>query len=146
MGHYLINFIAYTLAMVGIIFLCLLVYKKCFLEAGQNQNFDFLKVENCINIAPRKSVYVLKAGNERFLIASDVDRTSFLAKLDDKASVEAAVSSALKPETKRNIEKPVLEGVSISTDFYSDELKIESNITKLPVMKELVKKLNSQRG
>lgn len=142
MGAYLINFIAYTLAMVGIIFLCLLIYKKCFLDLNQNNNHEFLKVENCINLSPRKTVYVLRAGDEKFLIASDVERTSFLAKLGDKdSSVEASVAKALKPENNEAARR-VLDGVSISSELYSEE----SKITRLPVMKELVRKLNSQRG
>lgn len=143
MGHYLINFTAYTLAMVGVIFMCLIVYKKCFMDGNRGANQDFLKVENCLNLTPRKSIYVLRAGNEKFLIASDVEQTSFLARLEDKDStVEASVSKALKTDNSNAPKRVSLEGVSISTDFYP----AESNVTKLPVMKELMRKLNSQRG
>ncbi len=80
MGGYLINFIVYTAAMVGVIFLAVIVYNKFSFSSGSRSKF--LKVEDCINLAPRKNLYVIKAGAERFLVASDVGRTSLIAKLD----------------------------------------------------------------
>ena len=143
MGSYLINFAAYTLAMVGIIFLCLVIYKKCFSDFNKGYDQSFLKVENCLNISPRKSIYVIKAGEEKFLIASDVESTSFLAKLDSSVIGEkGVVAEILKAESGKRSEKSLLEGVSVSTDFYTEN----SNVTKLPVMRELMRKLNSQRG
>ncbi len=136
MGHYLINFVAYTLAMVGVIFVCLMVYKKCVVNVGENRTADYLKIENALNLSPRKTIYVVRAGNEKFLIASDVDKTTFLAKLDEgkKESLEEKIASTIK--------KPTLAGISIDDEL----LERNSNVRKLPVMKELVRKLNAQRG
>lgn len=139
MGQYLVNFAAYTLAMVGLICLCMLVYKKSFLDAGNNSKVDFLKVENRLNLSARKTIYVIKAGEERFLVASDVDKTTFLAKLGEEQQVQQ-VSSIEKFHSVSK--KPTLAGVSVG-----DELsESNSNVRKLPVMRELMKKLNSQRG
>lgn len=80
MSTYLINFIVYTTAMIGIIFLAVIVYKKFSCNAISKS--QFLNVEDCISIAPRKNLYVVRAGNERFLIASDAERTSLISKLD----------------------------------------------------------------
>lgn len=131
MGSYLVNFIAYTFAMVGLICICLIVYKKCFVNSGVSAKPDFLKIENALNLSARKTIYVIKAGDEKFLVASDVDKTTFLAKLED---------DALKKEDKfsKSSKKPVLAGISVGEDLNSS-----SNVAKLPVMKELLRKLNS---
>ena len=94
MSGYLINFIVYTAAMIGVIFLAVFVYKR-FSYNGVSKS-KFLNVEDCINLAPRKNLYVVRAGNERFLIASDTDRTSLISKLDitkTKIEKETRVSS-----------------------------------------------------
>ncbi len=82
MSTYLLNFIVYTAAMIGIIFLAVFVYKKFSLTTSSKSKF--LNVEECISLAPRKELYVVRAGNERFLVASDVGRTTLISKLGDK--------------------------------------------------------------
>jgi flagellar biogenesis protein FliO len=82
MSTYIINFIVYTTAMVGIIFLAVLVYKKC--SCTSNAKSQFLNVEDCISLAPRKNLYVVRAGKERFLVASDAERTTLISKLGEK--------------------------------------------------------------
>lgn len=84
MSGYFMNFIVYTSAMVGIIFLAILVYKKCSYSGVSKSKF--LNVEDCISLAPRKNLYVVRAGQERFLIASDAERTSLISKLDEKST------------------------------------------------------------
>ncbi len=79
MSTYLVNFIVYTTAMIGIIFLAVLVYKKC--SCNSVSKSQFLNVEDCISLAPRKNLYVVRAGKEKFLIASDAERTSLISKL-----------------------------------------------------------------
>ncbi len=83
MGSYIANFTVYTMAMLGLIFFAIFVYKK-FMDGGLGtKNSKFLNIEETMNINPRKSLLVVRAGNERFLIASDVDRTTLLSKLDE---------------------------------------------------------------
>ena len=81
MSGYLVNFIVYTAAMIGVIFLAVFVYKK-FSYTGVSKS-KFLNVEDCINLAPRKNLYVIRAGKERFLVASDAERTSLISKLNE---------------------------------------------------------------
>ena len=83
MNGYLLNFLVYSLAMAGIMMLSVVVYKR--LSAGtvfssKKQN---MKIEESLSLSPKKTLYVVNVQNERFLIASDTERTSFLAKLDD---------------------------------------------------------------
>ena len=84
MGVYLINFLVYSMAMVGLLFICLMIYKKTMVENRFSKNDNELKVENALNLSQRKTLYVVKAGNEKFLIAADLERTSFLAKLNNE--------------------------------------------------------------
>lgn len=83
MGGYLVNFAVYTLAMIGLIFFALMMYKKFAIGGDCSKKSGFLGVEESISIAPRKNLYVVRAGNERFLIAGDVDKTTLISKLDD---------------------------------------------------------------
>lgn len=89
MSTYLVNFIVYTTAMIGIIFLAVLVYKK--FSCNSVSKSQFLNVEDCISLAPRKDLYVVRAGNERFLVASDAERTSLISKLDGNETPAVSV-------------------------------------------------------
>ena len=46
------------------------------------QTGKFLAIKDQITIAPRKTLYVVKAGEEYFLIAGDTERTTMLSKLN----------------------------------------------------------------
>jgi flagellar biogenesis protein FliO len=83
MGTYLLNFIVYTAAMIGVIYAAVFVYKKSTEGLGQNTKSKLLGVEETINLAPRKTLYIIRAGSERFLVAGDVDKTTLISKLDD---------------------------------------------------------------
>ena len=109
MSGYLVNFIVYTAAMVGIIFLAVFVYKK--FSYCSTSRSKFLNVEECISLGPRKELFVVRAGQERFLVASDVGRTSLISKLDDNSSVQKnevvsspSSSSVLKTNTNCSVD------------------------------------------
>jgi len=78
------------MAMIGLIFFALFVYKKFSVGNPQTKS-DFLAVEDVISLNMRKQLYVIRAGEEKFLIASDAERTTFLSKLENK-------NRPLKPE------------------------------------------------
>ena len=109
MTSYLFTFTVYTIAMVGFIFLALFAYKKFAINGGKTSASKFLEVEDCINLNVRKQLYVVKAGQERFLIASDAERTTFLAKLNDNCKgrnfervlQEQEVHASAKTKTKQ---------------------------------------------
>ena len=93
MSTYLLNFIVYTTAMIGVIFIALFVYKR--FSCSSISKSKFLNVEDSISLAPRKNLYVIRAGNEKFLVASDAERTSLISKLD-----ENYVKSEIEPLNK----------------------------------------------
>ena len=81
MGGYVVNFTVYTMAMVGLICFAVFVYKKIMDGGLGRKSTKFLSIEDTLNLNPRKTLHVIKAGNEKFLIASDVDRTTLISRL-----------------------------------------------------------------
>ena len=99
---YITAFIFYTLAMVGILLVGFVIYKKT-LTPNKMDTKGTIKVLDSCMIAPKKNLLIVKAGNEKFLIASDAERTTFLAKLSgesdnlsDAYSKEEAIQNILK--------------------------------------------------
>ena len=79
---YITNFIVYTLAMVGVIVVALLVFKNA-TSVNVGKTSKFLKVLDTISLGQRKTLYVVSAGNEKFLIAGDVNSTCLISKLEN---------------------------------------------------------------
>ena len=78
---YLANFMVYTFAMVGVIVVALLVFKNS-TSGGTIKKSKYLKVIDSMSIAPRKNLYIISAGDEKFLIAGDADKTTLISKLE----------------------------------------------------------------
>ena len=124
MGGYLVNFAVYTMAMTGLIFFALMVYKKCSCVGNiKTSKSKMLSIEETITIAPRKTLYVVRAGHEKFLIASDVDKTSLISKLDANVSDIKSITDV------KNTEKFVSEKDVVSV---IPEKDISKEITPEP--------------
>ena len=126
---YLSNFIVYFLAMIGIIILALYVYKQFNISSFSTKRSNFLSIEDSLNINPRKTLYVVREGNERFLIAADLDRTTLISKLEPK---EVVTQSRVNT---RNIREVDLSEANVSA---------QGNVAPMnkPIMKEIKKRLN----
>ena len=100
---YLTNFIVYTLAMVGVIVLALFVFKSS-TTTGAKKGSKFLKVHDTLSLGPRKTLYIVSAGEEKFLIAGDVDKTTLISKLgvNEKTENNTSVAETFK-ETIANL-------------------------------------------
>lgn len=83
METHLTGFIVYTLAMLGLISLAFIVAKKSMSNSFGKIKRGFLDIEAILPVDARKSVYLLKAGKERFLISSDINGIRFLTKLEE---------------------------------------------------------------
>ncbi len=136
MSTYLIQFGIYTMAMVGAIFLCLIVFKKTMVNSRCTGNDSELKIENALNLSQRKTLYVIKAGDEKFLIAADAERTTFLSKLN--MDTEEVVTSI----TQKDEPAPILPEKSKKIVDYTDVMN-SVNKSKGPVLKEMLRKLNT---
>ncbi len=149
MGIYLINFLVYSMAMVGLLFVCLMVYKKTMANNYSKKNSEELTVENAMNLSARKTLYIVKAGNEKFLIASDAERTTFLAKLNDIENTNTKQIQEIPNdiffsinENELNKEKKANEQKGVD---YTEVMNAIKNTThKQPVMKEILRKLDQQ--
>ncbi len=119
---YLTHFIVYILAMMSVIGIALWVYKQFSATNVKGKRSGSLNVEEVLTLSPRKTLYVINARGEKFLIAGDLDRTTLISKLDDKKDVRNTVdlSDFIKKEDV----------------LYTQE--------KEPVMKNLVKKLGGR--
>ena len=87
-----------------------------------------MRVEDVLSLSPRKTLYVINANGEKFLIAGDLDRTTLISKLEQKEQVRE----------KRNEHSVDL------TEFIQNEDILYSSSEKEPVMKNLVKKLGRE--
>ena len=146
MGVYLVNFLVYSMAMVGVVFACLVVYKKTMINHKCLKNNQELTVENSLNLSQRKTIYVIKAGNEKFLIASDAERTTFLSKLEsDFPKLDCNPITIPNSQTTEQKEQETKK-VNVSVD-YSEVMSVinrKKNIaqSKPPVMREMLRKLS----
>lgn len=148
MGVYLINFLVYSMAMVGLLFVCLMVYKKTMLNSRCAKNNEELTVENALNLSQRKTLYVIKAGNEKFLIAADVERTSFLAKLNANEQVQIGNAKNIMPEIRTsertsNVRSAHTQNKPVDYSEVMAAIKNSNSIkSKQPVMKQMLEKLS----
>lgn len=99
MTSYITGFIFYTLAMIGVLVIGYLVYKKTNVFSNMQTN-GIIKIIDSLAISPKKVLMVVKIKNEKFLIASGAEHTTFLAKLDDNNPVqfEETIRKELKNE------------------------------------------------
>ena len=131
---YLTNFIVYTLAMVGVIMLAILVCKVS-TNSNSRSSSKFLKVHDTLSLGPRKTLYIVSAGEEKFLIAGDVDKTNLISKLETQKSVTNSKEESLNvaesfsdmmgvlPKKQSYIDKSSLGVYSSNQKTYSSVMK-----------------------
>lgn len=109
---YIAAFIFYTLAMIGVMLLGFVVYKKMIMPKQETKGM--IKILDKTAISPKKSLMVVKIKNEKFLIALDAERTTFLSKLNEEKQI-------LKEQKE---EKVILQNPQIPQKAtYVDELQ-----------------------
>jgi len=101
--HYLGSFFLYTMLSIGAIYATYVWLRKnpqgmnalmqlsqpgmpC-MPKGQKKK---LAIETILPLEPRKSLYIIRADHERFLVATSMEGTQFLARLENPAPEEAA--------------------------------------------------------
>lgn len=136
MTLHIMAFIFYTCAMLGIIFVAFVVYKNVVLGQTGVHNSK-LKIDDMLRLNQRKSLYVINYENEKFLIASDVDSTTFLAKLNEKPKMPQM--QKIEPEIQ------IIEENTTSLEDKLYELKNASGANSKNVMRNILKELNSKK-
>ncbi len=126
---YISNFIVYFCAMIGIIILALYVYKKFNVTSFSSKRNSSLKIEDALNLTPRKTLYVIRNGRERFLIAGDMERTTLISKLEDETEFHHETNPRM---------------IRSNIDLSERAIKAQDNIApiKKPIMKEIRNRLN----
>ena len=126
---YLANFIVYTLAMVGVVVFALLIFKNA-TNTGVKTKSKFLKVHDTLSLGPRKTLYIVSAGNEKFLIAGDIDKTTLISKLNSEEkttliSEEKSFRETLNelPEKKSYMDKSIIGISSTQEKPYNSVMK-----------------------
>ena len=115
---YLTNFIVYTLAMVGVIVIALLVFKNATTISNKGGS-KYLKIHDTLSLGPRKTLYIVSAGNEKFLIAGDVDKTSLISKLNTTNNSDESVlqNSSTKNNDTLTTFKETMQGISQKSSY-----------------------------
>ena len=131
---YLTNFIVYMLAMVGVLVVAMLVFKHTAGGCAKNSAGKCLKVLDTLSIGPRKTLYIVSAGDEKFLIAGDTERTSLISKLNPRGSYEEKISAVMTSDTE-----------DYSTKSYADKslsgINTPKNNSYTSVLKSLAEKM-----
>ena len=88
MTHYLIKFIFYTAGVIGFMLIAYVIAKHS-LNGGIafKKKTGNLEIEETLSISPRKTLHIVKAFDEKFLIASDQNSTTLLAKLNSEGEI-----------------------------------------------------------
>ena len=133
MTQYLIKFIFYTGGVIGLLLIAYVIAKNC-MQGGSlvlKKKINNLEIEETLSISPRKTLHIIRAFGERFLIASDATSTTLLAKLNSDETIEKEIQE----ENKINFEE----------FMQSDETQIAQ--AKLQqtnsVIQSMLKKLNN---
>ncbi len=133
---YIANFIVYTLAMVGVMGVALFAFKKFAVGGCKVGGTKNLKVIDSMNLAPRKTLYIVSAGTEKFLIASDADRTTLISKLGEQQAVQ--------PQSPLPDFKTTMESLNEKTR-YADKsiigIKSSQNTPYTSVMRSLAERI-----
>ena len=127
--EYISNFIVYFLTMIGIIILALYVYKKFSISSFSIRRNNSLKIEDTLSLSPRKTLFVIRDGNERFLIAADLERTTLISKLEDREEVHEEINHRM---------------IRSNVDLTERGIRAQDNVApmKRPIMKEIKNRLN----
>ena len=89
MTQYLIKFIFYTSGVIGLLLIAFMVAKSSLnINPTMRKRTGKLEIEESLAISPRKTLHIVKAFNEKFLIASDATSTTFLAKLNSDNEID----------------------------------------------------------
>ena len=106
MTHYLVKFIFYTSGVIGLLFMAFLVAKNSLnLNNAFAKKSKNLEIEETLSLSPRKTLYVVRAFNEKFLVASDSTSTTLLATLNTDGEIIKNENTVVNEEFKEYLEE-----------------------------------------
>lgn len=83
----LAQFLVYTLAMIGVLVIGCVVYRKT-MYSNPIQKNSMLKIVDLLRLPDRKILYVVQCKNEQFLLASSNDKVTLISQLNSKNNQE----------------------------------------------------------
>ena len=172
MGGYLANFSVYAFAMIGFLFVAVAIYKKTSTNSFNSAKNGGMEIEDSLSLSPRKRLHVVKVNGQKFLIAADLERTEFLAKLDCESheqtpiqnniikfnkhpqlfsGQENKVASLLKRVEEKQNSFPTQGNAALNISTKPQiETKLSHikniNMKKPPMMREILRKLEIPQG
>ena len=141
MIQYLASFIVYTLAMIGVLVIGFVVYKKTITSTPGKKN-SMLKVVDVLRLPDRKTLYVINCRNEQFLIASSNDKITLISKLNEKSGYR---ENELQIEKYLNEKLEDSEFNEMNNPYINRETKNKKYVIK-SLLKELSDKNQTKRG
>lgn len=141
MIQYLASFIVYTLAMIGVLVIGFVVYKKTIISTPGKKN-SMLKVVDVLRLPDRKTLYVINCLNEQFLIASSNDKITLISKLNEKSGYR---ENELQIEKYLNEKLDDSEFNETNNPYINRETKNKKYVIK-SLLKELSDKNQTKRG
>lgn len=142
MTTYLLKFSVYLLAMTGAGFVAYIVWKQVSTTKSKSSK-TAMEIEDCLNLSPRKSLFVVKVKNERFLIASDIDKTTFLAKLNEnevpdltKIETKEEIKPQNEPVKEIEVQKEVQKELDIKKSFEETAQRVKKNVPKKEILEK----------
>lgn len=130
-AHYIVNFIVYTLAMIGILLIAYTIYKKTVLLNPIKRN-SLLSISDMMRLPDRKMLYVIKCGKEEFLIASSTEKVTLISKVK---SINEDIEKYLnEKKMEENPKENFIETIEIKDEKPQNQ----------KVMKSLLKELSDR--
>jgi len=85
---YLVKIVFYTAGVIGMLLIGFVVAKACLYNGATfNKRKGNLEIEESLPISPRKTLHIVRAFGEKFLVASDQNSTTMLAKLNANGDI-----------------------------------------------------------
>ncbi len=113
----LAQFLVYTLAMIGVLVIGCVVYRKTMFSNPVQKN-SMLRVIDVLRLPDRKILYVVSCKGEQFLLASSNDKVTLISKLNSQNNDEKYINQKSENEgfeidnSKKTLIKSLLKELS----------------------------------
>ncbi len=136
MIHYIASFIVYTLAMIGLLIIAYVVYKKTALQNNFFNKKSVISIEDMLKLPDRKTLYIINCLGERYLIASSGECVNLISKLDYKKKKDIEGIERYLEEKK---EEELIQSMTKEENEPNNEILVS-------LLKELSDKNKTKRG
>lgn len=133
---YITAFIFYTLAMIGILLIGFVIYKNTMM-VKRSETRGSIKILDSLPVGNKKTLLIVKIKNEKFLIASGLEHTTFLAKLNDDNQKTVNQNPQKEEVISRNELKKILNEEN-NTNMMTKENQMNVNFFNKPKKEEYI--------